>query len=352
MADLNTTFEAYALHNKDGKFEPWTYHPRILGEEDIEIEIDCCGICGSDIHTAFGGWGNVVYPIVVGHEIVGKVTKAGPKAIHKVGERVGVGAQCHACRGKSNEKCTPCETGNENHCWTDLVGTYNGKYKDGEWSKGGYAKNVRVDSYFAFKIPENLPSEVVAPLFCAGATVYSPLVEHGCSKGKKVGVVGLGGLGHLAVQFAHKLGAEVWAIGTSKKKEELAKQLGASGYIDINNAEEVAKYKAYFDIIIHTADGPDMPWGKLLSLTTWRGTYALVAIPDTPLSIPAFGILYNKIKFVGSAIGSRKEIKEMLEFASAHGVHPMIEVLPMSEVNEGIRKVRENDVKFRVVLKN
>lgn len=352
MADPNTTFQAFALKDKNGKFEPWTYHPRILGDEDIEIEIDYCGICGSDIHTAFGGWGNVEYPIVVGHEIVGKVTKAGPNAIHKVGERVGVGAQCHACRGKSDKKCTPCETGNENHCWTDLVGTYNGKFKDGESSKGGYAKNVRVDSYFAFKIPENLPSDAAAPLLCAGATVYSPLVEHGCTKGKKVAIIGLGGLGHIAVQFAHKLGAEVWVVGTSKKKEELAKKLGASGYIDINDDAEVAKYKAHFDLIIHTADGVGMPWGKFLSLTAWCGTYVLVALPDAPLEIPGYSVLYNKIKFVGSAIGSRKEITEMLEFASKHDVRPMIEVLPMNEVNEGIRKVRENDVKFRVVLKN
>ena len=316
----------------------------------MEVKISHCGICGSDLHTAFGGWGHVEYPIIVGHEIVGTISAVGKGVTaFKVGDRVGCGAQCGSCLNKGKGKCRGCSTGNENHCTQGNIGTYNGKYPDGERSQGGYADMKRFNQHFCFHIPANISSAEAAPLLCAGATTYSPLKRYGCGPGKKVGVIGLGGLGHLAVQWAAKMGAEVVVVGHSKGKAALAKQLGASDYVSID--DEAAKaYKQSMDIIICTANGKDMPWNQLLALGALDCMFVLVAAPEDDISLKPFSLLGSRVAVVGSAIGSPNEIREMLQFASDKGVRPMVELLPMSEVNEGIRKVQENDVKFRVVL--
>jgi len=348
--DSSVTVHGYALKDPKGKFEQWTYHPRPLGEDDCEVKIQYCGICASDIHTAFGGWGHVEYPIIVGHEIVGTVSAVGKNVKDiKVGDRVGCGAQCGSCMNKEGKKCKGCPD-NENQCSVHNIGTYNAKYNDGERSQGGYSDLKRFHSRFAFKIPENIPSAEAAPLLCAGATVYSPLARYKAGKGKKVAIVGIGGLGHLGVQFAAKMGAEVIAIGRSPNKAEQAKKLGATEYITLDDAKAMDEHENTVDIMIITANGKDMPWDKYVTLCKLDAPFCLVGLPEEDVRIHPFVLTGHRPHVTGSSIGSTVEIKEMLEFASKHDVRPWIELMPMSQVNEGIRKVNENDVKFRVVL--
>ena len=317
----------------------------------MEVKIDYCGICASDIHTAFGGWGEVTYPIIVGHEIVGHVSAKGSAVTaFNVGDRVGCGAQCGSCLNRTPKPCRGCSSGNENHCTQGNVGTYAGKYPDGERSQGGYSDMKRFNQAFAFKIPENIASAEAAPLLCAGATVYSPLKRYAAGPGKKVGVIGIGGLGHLAVQFAAKMGAEVVAIGRSKGKAELAQRLGAKEYVNTEDEAAMAAHAQSFNIIICTANGKDMPYDRFIKLGALDCLFVLVAAPEDKLVLAPFTLLASRVHVVGSAIGSPNEIRDMLAFSAEHGVRPWIELLPMSEVNEGIRKVKENDVKFRVVL--
>lgn len=243
MADTSATISGYALKDPKGKFEPWTYHPRPVGDDDCEVKIQYCGICASDIHTAFGGWGHVEYPIIVGHEIVGTVSAVGKNVKNvKVGDRVGCGAQCGSCLNQEGKKCKGCPD-HENQCSVHNIGTYNAKYNDGERTQGGYADAKRFHARWAFKIPDNIPSAEAAPLLCAGATVYTPLARFKAGKGKKVGIVGIGGLGHLGVQFAAKMGAEVIAIGRSPNKAEQAKKLGATEYITLDDEKVLEEHK-------------------------------------------------------------------------------------------------------------
>lgn len=350
--DYSTEFHAYAMKKTNGEFEPWAYHPRKLGEEDVEVKISHCGICASDLHTAFQEWGPVELPVVVGHEIVGVVTAAGSKSSLKVGDRVGVGAQVFSCLNRHNENCSRCKADHTPHC-TKGVLTYHSKYVDGEVSKGGYADRIRVDSNFAFKLPENLESANAAPLLCAGITVYTPLKQHNVTKGTRVGVIGIGGLGHLAVQFAHKLGADVTAIGTSKSKADLAKKLGASHYVDSSDPESIKKAAQSLDLIICTANANGMPWDQYFSLLDFQGTLVILGVPpEGKLPVSTRGLIFSKWNVTGSLIGGPETIKEMLQFAADNKVTAMIEELPMAKVNEGIQKVKDNNVKFRVVLKN
>ena len=350
--DSTATVHGFALKDPKGQFEPWTYHPRPLGDDDCELKIEYCGICASDIHCAFGGWGHVDYPIIVGHEIVGTVAAVGKNVKNvKVGDRVGCGAQCGSCMQRNGEKCRGCPT-HEQHCnqGTGMIGTYNGTYPDGEKTMGGYADMKRFDAHFAFKIPEKIASAEAAPLLCAGVTVYAPLARYKAGKGKKVAVVGLGGLGHLAVQFAAKMGAEVIAVGNSPDKAELAKKLGATEYITPKDDAAWKQHAGTVDIVIHTANGKGMDWQRYLGLGALDSHYVLVGAPEDALNFQPFALIGSRVNLVGSLIGSSVEIADMLEFAAKNDVRPMIELLPMSQVNEGIRKVKENDVKFRVVL--
>jgi alcohol dehydrogenase (NADP+) len=326
----------------------------VLGDDDVEIAITHCGICGSDLHTAFGGWGDVEYPIITGHEIVGTVRQKGSRVTDfGIGDRVGVGAQCRACLGKQGTHCPGCLSGNENHCEVERVDTYNGRFTDGERSQGGYAEAIRVDKNFVFKIPENISSEQAAPLLCAGATTYSPLVRYGAGPNKRVGIVGFGGLGHLAVQFAAKLGAkEVVLVSHSKSKADIARKLGATAVIDISNEAEAKQYDSKLDIVLVTANAKGMNWEAYLRLCAFHAVFISVAIPEEPVPINVALLNIRQVSFAGSIIGSLSEIREMLNFCSQHDVRPMVELLPMSEVNEGIRRVREGDVRYRVVLHN
>jgi len=262
----------------------------------------------------------------------------------QIGDRVGCGAQCGACL-----KCENCKNDHENHC-PSVIDTYNDKYEDGERTQGGYADKKRFHKHFAFHIPENISSAEAAPLLCAGATTYSPLKRYGVGPGKKVAVIGIGGLGHLAIMFAAKLGAEVVGIGRSHGKKDLCVKLGAKDYMSMDDEEATKKYKGYFDVLIMCANGKNMVYDPYLRLGKIDAYFILVALPENELTIKPFTLTGTRVHLVGSNVGSRKEIIDMLEFCSKNDVRPMIELLPMSEVNEGIRKVQENDVKFRVVL--
>ena len=263
--------------------KPHTYEARPFDEENgIEIKVSHCGVCASDLHTISGGWGPIQYPLVVGHEIVGHVVRTGSKVDqikYAIGTRVGVGAQCGSCLD-----CHQCNKHEEQVCPKMLL-TYNGTLPDGSITQGGYADYYRCDATFVFPIPDALPSEEAAPMLCGGITTYAPLKRHGAGPGKKVGILGIGGLGHFGVQWAVALGADVTAISSSNRKEAICKDvLGAHHFLDMSNAADVAAYQHHFDIVLCTANGPDTNWGDLFNLVATNGKFVLVAAPEKPIS--------------------------------------------------------------------
>ncbi|RLN70138.1 hypothetical protein BBJ29_009388, partial [Phytophthora kernoviae] len=347
------TVNTYAAYEKAGELKPWQYTTRHLGDEDVEIKISHCGICGSDIHTMDSGWGPTQYPVVVGHEIVGEVTAAGPKVTNMaVGDRVGVGAQVWACRNKDADKpCDDCADKVESYC-NRAVLTYNAKYEDGENAYGGYADYVRVSSAFAFKIPENIPSDVAAPLLCAGATVFSPLKHENVKAGDRVGVIGIGGLGHLAIQFIRALGAVPVAFSRSANKRQQILDLGAAEFYNLSDPEDAKKAASSVHTLILTADAKDMPYNQYLGLLRKRGTLVMLGIPNDEIKFLPMFVVGRGIRVVGSLIGSIEDIEDMLKLASEKNVRPIIQKLPMAKVNEGITIMREGRARYRVVLEN
>ncbi|KAG7382217.1 hypothetical protein PHYBOEH_010591 [Phytophthora boehmeriae] len=374
MSTEPRTIKALACFGKGEDVKPWEYQSRPLGPEDIEIKISHCGICGSDIHTIDSGWFPSIYPCVVGHEIVGEVTVAGDKVKDlKVGDRVGVGAQVWACLNKDpSYDCKLCATGDDTYC-RRKVDTYNSRYKhvDNAVAYGGYAEYIRLSYEYAFKIPDNLPSDVVAPLLCAGATVFTPLKEADVKPGKRVGVVGIGGLGHLGIQFARAMGADaVVAFSRSANKEKEVRDLGATDFVVYTDEKQAAAAADSVDVLLICANADKMPYTQFLSFLAVRGTCIMVGLPNDDVKFSAFGIVCKGAKFVGSNIGSMQDIKDMLEVASKKNVRAVIQKLPMSKANEGIKMVRDGSklpmskanegikmvrdgsVRYRVVLEN
>jgi len=353
MSEVKSTEEkinAYAVFSPGGTIRPWSYTPRPLGDRDIEIKITHSGICHSDIHTMDQGlgWGKTTYPVVVGHEIVGHIVKKGRKVDqYEIGDRVGVGAQCWSCL---KDTCAECKCGDNNHCARGVF-TYNGKYEDGKNSYGGYAERVRVISDFAFKIPDNIPSDLAAPLLCAGVTVYSPLREHGVTKNTKVAITGMGGLGHLAIQFANKMGAHVTVISHSKSKQKDAMALGAHAFLDSEDKKAMGVSRQ-FDFILVTAAYTGIDWNNLIQLARPRGKVVLVGAPEEEVHFTPFSIIVGSKNFCGSMIGSTGTVQEMLDFCSRNDVRPVIQKLPMNQVNEGVQAVRSGNVRYRIVLEN
>ncbi|KAF1783933.1 Polyketide synthase, enoylreductase domain [Phytophthora cactorum] len=336
---------AYASFAEGEPIKPWTYQSRPLGSGDVEIKISHCGICGSDAHTLSGGWGGVMYPCVVGHEIAGEVTLAGSDVKDlKVGDRVGVGAEVWACLNKDpSEPCSVCASGDDGYC-PQRVGTYNYKYKsDGAISYGGFADYVRVAHEYAFKIPDNIPSDVAAPLMCAGTTVFTPLKEAGIKPDDRVGIVGIGGLGHIAIHGG---------FSRSNSKETEARRLGADEFVNYSDETQAAAATSSVNILLITADAKNMPYTTFLSFLAVRGTCIMVGLPDDDIKFNAFHVVAKGAKFVGSNIGSIQNIKEMLEVASKMNVRPVIQKLPMNRVNEGLQMMRNGSVRYRVVLEN
>jgi len=332
--------------------QDFAYNPPKLADDFVEVKISHCGICGSDIHTIDSGWGPSNYPVIVGHEIVGHVTAVGKDVKHlQLGDRVGIGAQCGACL-----KCDACTKGLDNHCPTPhYATTYNGKYPDGQVTQGGYADFKRCQGDFVFKLPDSISSAEAAPLLCAGATVFAPLQRHVTRADMQVGVIGVGGLGHLAVKFASKMfdgKLDVTAISHNDKKKDDALAMGAKHFLNTGDKEQLKAAAKSFDVLLCTANGKDQDYATWLTLLKFQGTFCMVGAPEVPMPIPVFPLLLGQLHVTGSLIGSIAEVKTMLEFADKHNVRPIIERLPMSQANEGIKRVREGKARYRVVLEN
>ncbi|MBI3534565.1 MAG: NAD(P)-dependent alcohol dehydrogenase [Deltaproteobacteria bacterium] len=328
---------AYAAFEKGHKLDTFSYDPKPLGAYDIEITISHCGVCHSDLHLIDNDWGFSKYPLVPGHEIIGKITLKGSSVSHlKIGDRVGVGWQRSSCL-----ECEWCLKGDENLC-SRQEATCVGHF-------GGFAKQVRVDSRFAFKIPENLDSEKASPLMCGGITVYSPLRVFGVNASHRVGVLGVGGLGHLAIQFAKAMGTEVTAFTTNPEKKEELKTLGANSVVITSDKHELRKCHQSLDIIISTVF-VNLDFAKYLQYLRPNGKLVFVGVPSEPLQIPPVALLDGRKSISGSPIGGRALIQEMLTFSERHNISAMTEVFSLDDVNHAIEKVRKNQVRYRAVL--
>ena len=341
------TYHGYAALEPGLDVKPIDYPAKPWTEKDVEIKITHCGICGSDLHTITGGWGKIQYPQVVGHEIIGHVVRIGSQVDpvkYQVGPRVGVGAQCGSC-----SQCRYCSGKKENLCDKGIF-TYNSK-DNGYTTQGGYANYYRCSSEFVVPIPQGLSSEVAAPLMCAGITTYAPLKRYNIGPNHQVAVIGIGGLGHLGIQWAVALGAQVTAISSSDKKRELAlKELGAHDYINSSDPEQLKGRK--FDLVLCTAFGTDSDWTTLLSLVDKEGTFVMVALPEKPMSLGAGALIRSQVSLAGSIIGAPSMIEEMLDFAVKKNVKPIVEVMPMEKAAEALDKMHNGGARFRIVLEN
>lgn len=341
------TVSARAVSGPTEKFKSTTIDRRDIGPKDVLIEIRYAGICHSDIHTARGEWGEIKYPIVVGHEIAGIVTEVGAEVTkHAVGDRVGVGCLVDSCR-----TCVNCKKGLEQFCLNGSVGTYNGvnKYEDGERTQGGYSTHIVVTEYFVLKIPNGIELDVAAPLLCAGITTYSPLRHWNAGPGKKVAIIGLGGLGHMAVKLAHAMGAEVTVLSRSLSKKEDGLKLGADSYYATEDAETFTELRGTFDVIINTVSAK-IELDQFLSLLAADGVMVNLGAPSEPLSLHAFSLIGGRKTFAGSAIGGIPETQEMLNFCAEHGITAEIEMITADEIDNAYERVLASDVRYRFVI--
>ena len=339
--------KGYAVHTAKDKLAPWNFERREVGADDIMIEIMYCGVCHSDIHQVRSEWFPGIYPMVPGHEIVGRISKVGSNVTDfKVGELAGVGCMVDSC-----QECNQCKTGHEQFCETGkVVFTYNGLEKDGKTpTYGGYSNNIVTNRKFVLHISDKLPLDGVAPLLCAGITTYSPLRKWKIGKGHKVAVLGLGGLGHMAVKFAVSFGAEVTVLSTSPGKESDAKKLGAHNFCNTKDADQVKKYQAYFDFIIDTVS-VQHNYDMYLQMLAANGVQVLVGIPSTPITFSAFSLLTHGRTISASSIGGIPETQEMLDYCAEHNIVSDVEVIPINYINEAYERVIKSDVKYRFVI--
>ncbi|HEY8720529.1 NAD(P)-dependent alcohol dehydrogenase [Pengzhenrongella sp.] len=339
------TVNAYAAVSPTEPLVPTTIERRDVGPHDVLIEIKYAGICHSDIHTNRGDWGPVTYPMVTGHEIAGIVTQVGSAVTkHDVGDRVGVGCMVDSCG-----ECRYCLAGEEQFCVKGNVGTYAGIGKDGLPTHGGYSTHIVVTEAFVLSIPDGLALDVAAPLLCAGITTYSPLNRWGAGPGKKVAVVGLGGLGHMGVQIAHAMSAEVTVLSQSLKKQEDGLRLGADHYYATSNPETFETLAGSFDLIINTVSAV-IDVNAYLSLLAIDGALVSVGAPPEPLAVNAFALILGRRSFAGSAIGGIRETQEMLNFCAEHQLGAEIEVVAADQINEAYERVLASDVRYRFVI--
>jgi alcohol dehydrogenase (NADP+) len=337
-------FVGYAVKNKGQPFKKWAYVPRPLENNDIEVAISHCGLCGSDIHTIDSEF-NTDFPVIVGHEIIGTVINKGSNSPFKIGDRVGVGPIV-SCQNHPF-----CYNGLESYSPT-AVWAYNSTYPDGHKAYGGFQEKVRVSSDFAFKIPRIFDSATAAPLLCAGVTTYVPLVRYGAgTRRRRIGIIGIGGLGHIALQFANKMGAEVTAISSGSSKHDLALQLGAHHYINTSIPGELERNIDTLDLILNTASHLKHI-NSYIDLLRMDGVFIQIAIQKKRLSIDQGLLIGKRINLVGTLVGSKQETQDMLYFAAHHRIFPQVSVLPMKKVNEAVAKFRKNEARFRIVLEN
>jgi uncharacterized zinc-type alcohol dehydrogenase-like protein len=338
---------SYAAPDPRSPLRPLTIERRAPGPHDVEIDILFCGVCHSDLHTARDEWGGTVYPVVPGHEIVGRVVRVGEHVSKfKVGDIAGVGCMVDSCRD-----CASCAEGLEQYCENGFTGTYNAPDKHtGGSTHGGYSTAVVVDEQFVLRVPPSLDPAAAAPLLCAGITTYSPLRHWKVGKGHKVGVVGLGGLGHMAIKIAHAMGAEVVLFTTSPGKTADARRLGADDVVVSRNAAEMAKHANSFDFILNTVAAPHS-LDAFLVLLKREGTMTLVGAPAEPHPSPTvFNLIMQRRHLAGSLIGGIEETQEMLDFCAEHGLASDIEIIPIQQINEAYERMLKGDVKYRFVI--
>ncbi|WP_138416587.1 NAD(P)-dependent alcohol dehydrogenase [Sinomonas gamaensis] len=339
------TVNAYAAPSSDTPLEPVTITRRDVGPKDVLIEIRYAGICHSDIHTVREEWGPVKHPLVVGHEIVGLVAEVGSEVTkHAVGNRVGVGCLVNSCK-----ECENCLAGEEQYCLNGNVGTYGSVDRDGTITQGGYSTHVVVDEDFVLRVPESLDFAAAAPLLCAGITTYSPLRHWGAGPGKRVAVVGMGGLGHMAVKLAHAMGAEVTVLSRSLSKKDDGLRLGADHYFATEDATTFEELKNSFDLIVNTVSAP-IDLAAYLGLLRRNGTMVNVGAPAEPLPVTVFTLFRNRRSFAGSSIGGIRETQEMLDFCAEHNIVPDTELIDASYINEAWKRVLSSDVRYRFVI--
>lgn len=337
---------AYAAQSKTSALAPFNFERRDVGPRDVQVEILYCGVCHSDLHQARDEWGGSIYPMVPGHEIVGKVVSVGKEVTNfKAGDIAGVGVMVDSCR-----VCKNCRQDLENYCVEGMTGTYNAIERDGKTiAQGGYSTQIVVDEKYVLHVSEKLDLKAVAPLLCAGITTYSPLRFAGVTKGKKVAIVGLGGLGHMGVKFAVSFGAEVSLLSTSKSKEADAKRLGVHNFILTTDAVQMKEYANYFDVILDTVSA-NHEYETYLDLLDLNGRLMVVGLPPEPSKVGAFKLLNNRRSITGSMIGGIKETQEMLDYCAEHNIVADVEMIDMDYINEAYERMVKNDVKYRFVI--
>ncbi|RYZ00570.1 MAG: NAD(P)-dependent alcohol dehydrogenase [Chitinophagaceae bacterium] len=341
-----STTKAYAAYDAQSPLRDYSLERRAVGPHDVQIEILYCGVCHSDIHQVRNEWGNSIFPMVPGHEIVGRVTEVGSQVKKfKIGDLAGVGCLVDSCR-----TCKKCQEGLEQYCENGSVGTYNALERDGKTvTYGGYSKQIVTTEEFVLKVSEKLDLKAVAPLLCAGITTWSPLRHWGVGKGHKVGVLGLGGLGHMAVKFAASFGAEVTMLSHSPSKEADAHRLGAHRFALTSNEETVKGLAKYFDFIIDTVSAPH-DYNTYLGLLNTDGVLICVGAPPAPAQVPAFNLIMERRSIAGSLIGGIPETQEMLDYCAEHNIVSDIELIAMKDINEAYERMMKGDVKYRFVI--
>ena len=346
MSPDTSTVTAFAAMSATEPLTKTTITRRGVGAHDVRFDIHFAGICHSDIHTVRAEWGQPRYPVVPGHEIAGIVTEIGSAVTtFKVGDRVGVGCFVDSCR-----TCKNCKAGLQQYCTGGgMTGTYNAVGKDGQPTHGGYSGSIVVDENYVLRIPDALALDAAAPLLCAGITTYSPLRHFNVGPGTRLGVVGLGGLGHMAVKLGAAMGAEVTVLSQSLKKMEDGLRLGASHYYATSDRDTFKKLRGSFDIILNTVSA-DLDLGRFLGMLDLDGAFVELGLPENPMVVPAFALLGMRRSLTGSAIGGIPETQEMLDFCAQHGVASEVEVIEPDYINEAYERVVASDVRYRFVI--
>jgi len=338
--------KAYAAFSASAPLVPFSFERRDPLPSDVQIEILFCGVCHSDIHQVRNEWNDSIYPMVPGHEIVGRVTRTGSQVKKiKAGDLAAVGVMIDSCR-----KCTNCLNYAEQYCAEGMTGTYNAIERDGKTiAQGGYSTQIVTDERFVFNVSSGLEPAGVAPLLCAGITTYSPLRYAGVGKGTKVGVIGLGGLGHMGVKFAASFGAEVTMISTSPSKKADAQKLGAHNFLLQTDRAQMKKYESYFDVLLNTVSA-NHDYQQYLDLLGYEGRMMVVGIPAEYPRIKPGALLKNRRSITGSMIGGTKETQEMLDYCARHRITADVEVIPIQQINEAYERMLKNDVRYRFVI--
>ncbi|HOZ68469.1 MAG TPA: NAD(P)-dependent alcohol dehydrogenase [Chitinophagaceae bacterium] len=338
--------KAYAAQDKTSLLAPWQFERRNPGPHDVQIDIHFCGVCHSDLHQVRDEWGGSIYPMVPGHEIVGKVAAVGTAVTKfKVGDTAAVGVMVDSCR-----TCKNCEKQMEQYCEEGMTGTYNGYERDKKtMTQGGYSSAIVTDERWVYHVSDKLDMAATAPLLCAGITTYSPLRFAGVKKGMKVGIIGLGGLGHMGVKFAVSFGAEVTLISTSPSKQKDAERLGAHHFLLSTDKESMKKFKGYFDVLLDCVSA-NHDYNNYLNLLDLEGKLMVVGLPSESPEVSPFALITNRRTITGSMIGGTAETQEMLDYCAEHNIVSDVEVIPVQQINEAYERMLKNDVRYRFVL--